>query len=134
MIVGTLDKISDAFARGSLRPGFKCLAIDEAYQASSGQYFGVAAISDRHLLVGDPGQLDPFTTMEDADRWRGTADDPLQTAVSVVLRNHKQIRVFRLPITRRLPSNAVPIAASFYPSHCTGQVRWDGREKMEACH
>src|SRR5262249_1761998 len=53
VIVGTLDKLCDAFARGYLS-GFKYLVIDEAYQADSARYYGVAGIADRHLLVGDP--------------------------------------------------------------------------------
>jgi hypothetical protein len=91
--------------------------IDEAFQADSARYFGVAGLADRHLLVGDPGQLDPFTTMEDADRWRGLPEDPTQTAVSVVRANHPSVHFLRLPITRRLPPSAIPVVSAFYPDH-----------------
>ena len=73
VIVGTLAKLGNAYGRGDLYPGWRYLCIDEAYQAESAQYYGVAHLADRHLLVGDPGQLDPFTTMDDPDRWRGLA-------------------------------------------------------------
>ncbi|HUA27838.1 MAG TPA: hypothetical protein VMC03_03055 [Streptosporangiaceae bacterium] len=78
---------------------------------------GVAGIADRHLLVGDPGQLDPFTTMPDGDRWQGLAEDPTQTAVAVVRTNHPAVPVFQLPITRRLPPSAIPVVSAFYPDH-----------------
>jgi hypothetical protein len=117
VVVGTLDKLGDAHGRGDLTPGFRYLCVDEAYQAHSAHYYGIAGLASRHLLVGDPGQLDPFTTMDDPDRWRGLAEDPTQTAVGVVRRNHPQVPVFRLPITRRLPPSAVPMVRAFYPGH-----------------
>jgi hypothetical protein len=116
IVVGTLDKLGDAHARGTLGR-FGHLVIDEAYQADSARYFDVAGIADRHLLVGDPGQLDPFTTMPDADRWRGLPEDPTQTAVAVVRANHPTVPVFQLPITRRLPPSAIPVVSAFYPDH-----------------
>jgi hypothetical protein len=117
IVVGTLDKLGDAHARGDLAPGFRFLLIDEAYQAHSAHYFGVAGLADRHLLVGDPGQLDPFTTMDDPDRWRGLPEDPTQTAVAVVCANHPAVPILRMPITRRLPPSAVPLVQAFYPCH-----------------
>ena len=115
--VGTLAKLGDAYGRGSVGSGFGYLVMDEAYQADSAHYYGVASLARRHLLVGDPGQLDPFTTMEDGDRWRGFAEDPVQTAVGAILGNHPNVPVVRLPITRRLPASAVPVVAAFYPEH-----------------
>jgi AAA domain len=116
VVVGTLDKLSDVCGRGLLH-GFRYLVVDESYQAHSAQYYGVAGIADRHLLVGDPGQLDPFTTMNDPHRWRGLREDPTQTAVAVLRANHPSVPVARLPITRRLPPSAVPVVSAFYPGH-----------------
>jgi len=125
--IGTLDKLGDANSRGNLQR-YRYLLIDEAYQAHSGHYFGVAGLAERHLLVGDPGQLDPFTTMEDADRWRGLDEDPTQTAVGVLLRHHPQLKPLAMPITRRLPASALEIARSFYPGHSfTSWTRPDTR-------
>jgi hypothetical protein len=117
VVVGTLDKLGDAYARYP-NLAFDYLVIDEAYQADSARYYGVGHLAPRHLLVGDPGQLDPFTTMTDADRWRGSPEDPTQTAVAVVRANHGDaVRVVRLPITRRLPPSAIPVVQAFYPGH-----------------
>ncbi|MGV9298096.1 AAA domain-containing protein [Amycolatopsis sp. NPDC003676] len=44
--------------------------IDEAYQMRSDMLLRIANRFDRGLFVGDPGQLDPFATVETA-RWAG---------------------------------------------------------------
>uniref|UniRef100_B8HYY0 DNA2/NAM7 helicase-like C-terminal domain-containing protein n=1 Tax=Cyanothece sp. (strain PCC 7425 / ATCC 29141) TaxID=395961 RepID=B8HYY0_CYAP4 len=116
ILVGTLNKLGDAHCRGKLQR-FDLLVMDEAYQADSIRYFAVADLADRHLLVGDPGQLDPFTTLPDPDRWRGWQEDPLQTAVGALLRYHPQTPVYQLPITRRLDPRAISLVQSFYPGH-----------------
>jgi hypothetical protein len=114
LVVGTLDKLGDAFTRGTLA-GFDVLLIDEAYQADSARYFAVADLAPVHLLVGDSGQISPFSTIADPGRWRGLPEDPLQTAVGVLCRNHRATRVHSLPITRRLDGRAVGVARLFYP-------------------
>jgi hypothetical protein len=117
LIVGTLSKFGDAFARGDLRP-FDVLLIDEAYQADSAKYFAVGGLAPVHLLVGDAGQINPFATVADPGRWRGLAEDPLQTAVGVLTRNHPRTPVHGLPITRRLDPRAAAVARLFYPDLC----------------
>jgi hypothetical protein len=114
LIVGTLSKLGDAFARGDLAP-FDVLLVDEAYQADSAKYFAVGDLAPIHLLVGDSGQINPFATVADPVRWRGLPENPLQTAVGVLLRNHPHTPVHRLPITRRLDPRAATVARLFYP-------------------
>lgn len=116
IIVGTLNKLGDAHARGSLRP-VDVLLVDEAYQANAVHYYGVGDLAQRHLLMGDSGQLAPFTTAPEGDRWRGLDEDPLLTAVEVLRRNHPSSGIHQLPITRRLDPRAVEIARAFYPRH-----------------
>ncbi len=93
------------------------LVMDEAFQADAARYFAVGAIAPTHLLVGDSGQLDPFSTMDDPDRWRALAEDPLQTAVGVLLRHRPETAVHALPISRRLDHRAVELVRAFYPGH-----------------
>jgi len=114
LIVGTISKLGDAFARGDLNH-FDLLLIDEAYQADSAKYFAVGGLAPVHLLVGDAGQISPFATVADPGRWRGLPEDPLQTAVGVLRRNHSCTPVYGIPITRRLDPRAVSIARLFYP-------------------
>jgi hypothetical protein len=114
LVVGTLDKLGDAFTRGTLDP-FDVLLIDESYQADSAKYFAVGGLAPLHLLVGDAGQISPFARVADPARWRGLPEDPLQTAVGVLRRHHPATPVHGLPITRRLDDRAVGLARLFYP-------------------
>jgi hypothetical protein len=89
--------------------------VDEAYQMRSDALLRVAPRFERALFVGDPGQLDPFSTVE-VDRWTGLSWDPMQSAVAVLLRHNPELPVHRLPVSWRLPASAAPVvAAAFYP-------------------
>lgn len=89
--------------------------IDEAYQMRSDYLLAIARRFERALFVGDPGQLDPFSTVEN-DRWRGLSWDPMQSAVAVLLRNNPTLPVHRLPVSWRLPLSAEAVVAkAFYP-------------------
>lgn len=114
LIVGTLSKLGDAFSRGTLG-AFDALLVDESYQADSAKYFAAAGLAPVHFLVGDSGQISPFSTMPNPNRWRGLPEDPLQTAIGVLCRNHPSTKIFKLPITRRLDSRAAAVAKAFYP-------------------
>jgi AAA domain len=116
LVIATIDKLADAFVRDGLG-GFDVLVIDEAYQAAAARYYTAAGVATTHLLVGDTGQLDPFSPLDDATFWRGGAEDPLQTAVGVLLRNHPSTPVHQIPVTWRLEPRAVPVARCFYPGH-----------------
>ena len=130
VVVGTIDKLADALLRGDLDTR-DVLIIDEAYQASSSHYLRIGAIAPTHLLVGDPGQIDPFSTLPDGDHWRGLSEDPVQTAVSVLLRNHPDSPRHRLPITRRLAPAAAATAAAFYPGHAFAPAVKEGVRRFE---
>lgn len=89
--------------------------VDEAYQMRSDLLLRAAGLFDRALFVGDPGQLDPFSTVQ-TERWTGLTWDPMQSAVAVLLRHNPDIPVRRLPVSWRLPAPAVPVVAeAFYP-------------------
>ena len=89
--------------------------IDEAYQMRSDSLLRIARLFDKALFVGDPGQLDPFSTVE-TDRWLGLNWDPMSSAVAVLLTNNPDIPVHTLPVSWRLPATAAPVvSAAFYP-------------------
>lgn len=95
---------------------FPAAIIDEAYQMRSDQLMYVAPAFDRGLFVGDPGQLDPFTPVDDT-LWRGYADGPVNPAVATVLHNRPDSPVHRLPVSWRLPRTAAPLVSdAFYPT------------------
>ncbi len=89
--------------------------VDEAYQMRSDLLLRVACRFRRALFVGDPGQLDPFSTI-DTDRWTGLSWDPMLSAVAVLLRNNPEVPVLPLPVSWRLPESAAGVVAeAFYP-------------------
>ena len=89
--------------------------VDEAYQMRSDMLLRIAPRFERALLVGDPGQLDPFSTIE-TDRWTGLTWDPMQNAVSVMLRHNPDVVQHRLPVSWRLPATAASVVSeAFYP-------------------
>ncbi len=89
--------------------------VDEAYQMRSDMLLRIAPRFDRALFVGDPGQLDPFSTVE-TDRWLGLTWDPMQSAVAVLLRHNPSIVPHQLPVSWRLPATAAPVVSeAFYP-------------------
>lgn len=88
--------------------------VDEAYQMSSAALVRVADRFERLLLVGDPGQLAPFT-VADERVVRRVAQWPLDTAAGTVLRHHPDSPVVPLPVSWRLPPSAATLVAeAFY--------------------
>jgi hypothetical protein len=116
ILVATLHKVADACSRGDIDRA-DLLIIDEAFQANSGIYYQVADIAPTHLLVGDAGQIDPFSTAPGAAELRGLTEDPIRTSVEVLLENHPDTPRHQLPITRRLDERAVPGVRAFYDVH-----------------
>jgi energy-coupling factor transporter ATP-binding protein EcfA2 len=93
--------------------------IDEAYQMSSAALAAVADFHHRLLLVGDPGQLSPFTTA-DMRTLRSSITWPLDTAAHTVLTKHPASPQVELPVTWRLPpTTARLVARAFYRQHFT---------------
>lgn len=88
--------------------------VDEAYQMRSDALLKVAHLFDQALFVGDPGQLDPFSTIP-TQRWVGLAHDPMDSAVAVLLRKNPHLPVLSLPVSWRLPPSAARlISDAFY--------------------
>ncbi len=110
VIAGTAAKwatVSEGYWRWAI--------VDEAYQMRSDMLLRIAGRFSPGLFVGDPGQLDPFSTVE-VDRWTGLTWDPMLSAVAVLLRNNPGLPVCQLPVSWRLPSSAAPVVAeAFYP-------------------
>ena len=120
VVVGTARKLADAHHPRSSQAralgARDALIMDESFQVDSTQYFAVADLAPRHLLVGDCGQIHPFSTVAEGLQWRGLATDPLETAVGVLLAHHPRTRVYRFPLTRRCDARAVPVMRHFYPA------------------
>jgi len=112
VIVATAAKW--AHAQAYVKEPWPIGIVDEAYQMSSAALVRVGGMVDRLLLVGDPGQLAPFT-VADERVVRRVATWPLDTAAGTVLRNHPGTPVVPLPVSWRLPPSAAPVVAeAFY--------------------
>jgi hypothetical protein len=88
--------------------------VDEAYQMRSDLLMPVGLLADRLLLVGDPGQLAPFTAADDTDL-RGMTLSPLGTAAGTILTTHPHAPLITLPVSWRLPPSAAEVVSdAFY--------------------
>lgn len=89
--------------------------IDEAYQMRSDMLLGIAELFDTLFCVGDPGQLDPFTVVDDS-LWKGLPYSPSRTALGTLRAFHPELEPLRLPKSWRLaPSAAGIVSSAFYP-------------------
>ena len=99
---------------GNIRK-YEIALIDEAYQMRSDALLGIAGMFDRLMCVGDPGQLDPFTTVDDS-LWKGLQHSPSRTAMGTLRAFHPTLATRQLPTSWRLPPSAAGIvSAAFYP-------------------
>lgn len=97
------------------KSGLDAGVIDEAYQMTSAKLLRVADLFGHLDLVGDPGQLEPFSPVGD-NRWRGLSVNPVASAVDALLAHHSDLRRHALPVTRRLPATAADVVReAFYP-------------------
>jgi hypothetical protein len=94
---------------------FDLMIVDEAYQLAAADYLPIAALAQRVLMVGDPGQLDPVNSA-DTTNLEAAAHKVHRSAPTYVLDRFPNTPVYRLPVTRRLlPDTAALVQASFYP-------------------
>ncbi len=102
--------------QGQRRQGrYDVALIDEAYQMRSDALLGIAGLFDRLLCVGDPGQLAPFSAVDDS-LWKGLKYSPSRTAMGTLRAFHPDIEPHQLPTSWRLPASAAEIvSAAFYP-------------------
>ena len=88
--------------------------VDEAYQMRSDDLLPVGSMMERLLLVGDPGQLAPFT-IADATRFRGRPLSPIETAATTILTTHPETVRIALPVSWRLPQHTANVVSdAFY--------------------
>jgi len=88
--------------------------VDEAYQMRSDSLLPIGVMMESLLLVGDPGQLAPFTFADDT-RFRGRPLSPVETAAATILTTQPATARLVLPISWRLPSHAATLVSdAFY--------------------
>jgi hypothetical protein len=95
---------------------YALLAIDEAWQMDWAKLMQCSDMSEKFLMIGDPGQIEPVTSV-DTSRW-GTSLRPPHIAAPEVVKSDPnlldQASLHFLPACRRLPKNAVEFVKPFY--------------------
>jgi hypothetical protein len=98
-------------------PGpYDMLAVDEAWQMSWADLMQCAMVSDKFLMIGDPGQIPPVVPI-DVRRWETSPRAPHKAAPEVVLGEptlEPARFVGSLPACRRLPNESVDFVRPFY--------------------
>jgi hypothetical protein len=95
---------------------YDLLAIDEAWQMSWADLMQCASVSDKFLMIGDPGQIPPVVPI-DVRRWETSPRAPHEAAPEVILSEPTldSVRFLgSLPACRRLPNEAVDFVKPFY--------------------
>ncbi len=95
---------------------FDLLAFDEAWQLSWASLMQCALLSERFLMIGDPGQIPPVVTI-DVRRWETSPRAPHEAAPEIVLAEPSLVAdrfVGSLPGCWRLPHEAVEFVRPFY--------------------
>lgn len=110
--VGTTAK----WSLTDLAAPYDLLAIDEAWQMGWADLMQCALVSERFLMIGDPGQIPPVVPI-DVRRWETSPRAPHEAAPEVVLGEPglESVRfVGSLPACRRLPHESVDFVKPFY--------------------
>lgn len=110
VVVGTTQKWSLA----NYSP-FHFLFIDEAWQLPWASFMLLDRVAERFVMIGDPGQIDPVTTV-DTSRWTGVDWPPHVAAPQNVLANGipGPDGTFEITSCRRLPAESVELIQPFY--------------------
>jgi hypothetical protein len=135
VIVATADKWAFSVAHIP-EHRFDAGVVDESYQMQSAKLLRIADLFPTLDFLGDPGQLDPFSTVDDS-RWRGLPTNPVLNAVDALIAYHgDDVAVRALPVTRRLPVSAAGVIREvFYPDLQFGAGSNEGdRELKLAAH
>lgn len=125
IVVGTIAK----WALTDIVEPFDLFAVDEAWQMSWADLMQCALLSERFLLIGDPGQIPPVVTV-DARRWDTSPRAPHLSAPNVVV-DEPALAGTRflgeLPACRRLPHEAVDFVKPFYDFDFAAYAEPDAR-------
>lgn len=94
---------------------FDCQIVDEAFQLPDYLFHQIAGMADRYVLVGDPGQIQPFIK-SDTREWDNDPAGPHLPAPIALTARYPDLRRLSLPISRRLVQDTVSfIRPAFYP-------------------
>jgi len=112
IIIGTVAKLGLV----EIINEYDVLFIDEAWQMTWADFLSLRDVSDRYIMIGDPGQIPPTVTIA-VDRWEVSPVAPHKPAPEIVLENpdlRAVTTLLELDTCRRLPDDAVELVKFFY--------------------
>lgn len=113
--IGTTAKWSTV----NLPDSFDLLMVDEAWQMGWADFMLLGQVSERFVLIGDPGQIPPVVSVP-VERWETSPRAPHLPAPDIVLADPDltDMRLnLELPACRRLPYDSVDVIRQFYDFH-----------------
>lgn len=94
---------------------FDVQIVDEAFQLPDYKFQLISNLAARHVLIGDPGQINPFVNCE-IERWRCDPAGPQVSCPAALVKRHPTVLQLALPVSRRLNADTVRIIQpAFYP-------------------
>lgn len=93
---------------------FDFLFVDEAWQMTWADFMLLSVVSERFVLIGDPGQIAPVVSIP-VERWETSPRAPHRAAPELILQD-PTIQKLSLELTacRRLPAPGVELVRPFY--------------------
>lgn len=93
---------------------YDILFVDEAWQMSWSDFMLCGQLTDRFVLIGDPGQIPPVVPIS-VRRWETSPRAPHQPAPELILADTGlPTKALELPACRRLPWDSVELVRPFY--------------------
>lgn len=109
---------------------YTLLIVDEACQLADYRFAQIAGLADRIVLVGDPGQIDPFVRSR-VERWRDERTGPHLPCVRVLLARWPGTATYTLPVSRRLPFDTAEVVGTyFYPAQPFASLAPPGARRL----
>ncbi|MBW5437250.1 hypothetical protein FXB41_21585 [Bradyrhizobium canariense] len=94
---------------------FDLQVVDEAFQLPDYRFQLIANLAPRLVMIGDPGQIDPFVHCE-IERWRCNPAGPQVSSPAALVKRHPGVMQMSLPVSRRLNTDTVRLVQpAFYP-------------------
>jgi hypothetical protein len=110
IVVGTVAK----WGLSNLPAPFDILFIDEAWQMAWSDFMLTGQVSERFVLIGDPGQIPPVVSI-DVQRWETSPRAPHLPAPELILHDPAITKIAEgIETCRRLPNDAVELVQPFY--------------------
>jgi len=108
--ISTISKWGMGFYR---TPTFHFLIIDEAYQATYGDYVRLSRCAEKHIFMGDPGQIGPVVTAP-VGLWAHTSSNPTRRLQDTIVKSNSNVQRFTVNDTWRLGPRTTEIVKRLY--------------------